>query len=103
MPDPGTPIPSVPDSKAVPKNRTRLSLVWFIPIVAAIAGVWIAVTRVLNEGPKITRVDPVSWSVFGRKGKEESDTENTSTLPGRVSAADGRTGARGAVAEGVSA
>jgi len=48
-------------------------------------------------------VDPVSWSVFGRKGKEESDAKNTSTVPGRVSAADGRTGARGTVAEGVSA
>jgi len=50
-----------------------------------------------------TGVDPVSWSVFGRKGKEERDAENTSSIPGRVSAADGRTGARGAVAEGVSA
>ncbi len=48
-------------------------------------------------------VDPVSWSVFGRKGKEESDAENTSTISGRVSAADGRTGARRAVPEGVSA
>ncbi len=56
MPDPDTPIPSVPESKAVPKSRTRLSLVWVIPIVAALAGVWIAVTRILSEGPKITIV-----------------------------------------------
>ncbi len=56
MPDPDAPIPSVPLSKAVPRNRTRLSLVWFIPLVAALAGVWIAVTRVLSEGPKITIV-----------------------------------------------
>src|ERR1700674_401542 len=48
-------------------------------------------------------VAPVSWSVFGRKGKEESDAENTSTIRGRVSAADGRTGARGTIAEGVGA
>jgi paraquat-inducible protein B len=34
----------------------RLSLVWVIPIVAALAGVWIAVTRILSEGPKITIV-----------------------------------------------
>ena len=27
----------VPDAKAVPKKRTRLSLVWIIPIVAAVA------------------------------------------------------------------
>ena len=40
----------------MPKKRTRLSLVWFIPIVAAIVGAWVAVTRVLSEGPKITIV-----------------------------------------------
>ncbi len=56
MPDPGAPTPSVPESKAVPRSRTRLSLVWIIPIVAALAGVWIAVTRILSEGPKITIV-----------------------------------------------
>ena len=56
MPDRDAPLPSVPESRAVPKKRTRLSLVWFIPIVAAIVGAWVAVTRVLSEGPKITIV-----------------------------------------------
>jgi paraquat-inducible protein B len=56
MPDREPPLPSVPDSRTVPKKRTRLSLVWLIPIVAAVVGVWIAVTRVLAEGPKITIV-----------------------------------------------
>src|ERR1700722_1313871 len=54
MPDPGTPTPSAPESRSVPKSRTRLSLVWVIPVVAALAGVWIAVTRIMGEGPKIT-------------------------------------------------
>ncbi len=54
MPDRDPPLPSVPQSRSVPKKRTRLSLVWFIPIVAAIVGAWVAVTRVLSEGPKIT-------------------------------------------------
>jgi paraquat-inducible protein B len=40
----------------VPKKRMRLSLVWVIPIVAALVGVWVAVTRVLSQGPKITIV-----------------------------------------------
>jgi paraquat-inducible protein B len=31
-------------------------LVWIVPIVAAIAGAWVAVTRILAEGPKITIV-----------------------------------------------
>jgi paraquat-inducible protein B len=56
MPERDPPIPAVPESRAVPKKRTRLSLVWFIPIVAAIVGAWVAVTRVLSEGPKITIV-----------------------------------------------
>src|SRR5271165_4364865 len=49
-------VPPVPQSRAVAKKQTRLSLVWIIPIVAALAGVWIAVTRILSEGPKITIV-----------------------------------------------
>src|SRR5712692_1623041 len=54
MPDRDPPIRPAPQSKAVPKKKTRLSLVWFIPIVAALVGAWVAVTRIENEGPKIT-------------------------------------------------
>ena len=42
MVEPNNPIPPVPESRAVPKKQTRLSLVWVIPIVAAVAGVWVA-------------------------------------------------------------
>lgn len=56
MPDRDVPLPPVPDSRAVPRKRTRLSLVWFIPIVAALVGAWVAVTRVMEEGPRITIV-----------------------------------------------
>jgi paraquat-inducible protein B len=56
MPDRDPPIPSVPDSRAVPRSRTRLSIVWIIPIVAALVGAWVALTRVLDEGPNITIV-----------------------------------------------
>jgi paraquat-inducible protein B len=56
MPDPNTPLPPIPESRAVARRQTRLSLVWIIPIVAAVAGAWIAVTRILSEGPKITIV-----------------------------------------------
>ena len=48
--------PTVPDSRAVPKKQTRLSLVWTIPIIAALVGVWVAVARIRSEGPKITIV-----------------------------------------------
>jgi paraquat-inducible protein B len=56
MPDRDTALPPVPESRAIPKKKTRLSLVWVIPIVAALIGVWVAVTRILSEGPTITIV-----------------------------------------------
>src|ERR1700676_3331893 len=56
MPDRDRPLPSFPDSRAVPRKRTRLSLVWVIPIVAALVGAWVAVARILSQGPKITLV-----------------------------------------------
>jgi paraquat-inducible protein B len=54
MPDRDPPLPSVPDSRAIPKKKTRLSLVWIIPIGAMLVGGWVAVARILSEGPKIT-------------------------------------------------
>jgi paraquat-inducible protein B len=54
MPDSERPLPPVPESRGISRKRTRISLVWFIPVVAAALGVWVAVTRVLGEGPKIT-------------------------------------------------
>jgi paraquat-inducible protein B len=56
MPDNDSPPSSLPQSRAIPRRGTRLSLVWLIPIVAALAGVWVAVMRILSEGPKITIV-----------------------------------------------
>ena len=54
MPESGEVPPRVPESRAVGRRRTRLSLVWLIPIVAAAAGAWVAVARILSEGPTIT-------------------------------------------------
>lgn len=56
MPDNEKFFPKVPESKIVVKKRMRISLVWIIPIVAAAAGVWIAVTHILSKGPEITIV-----------------------------------------------
>jgi paraquat-inducible protein B len=56
MPDGERPLPPVAESRGLAKSRTRLSLVWFIPIVAALVGVWVAVTRIMGEGPVITLV-----------------------------------------------
>lgn len=46
----------VPESRTVVKRRTRLSPVWLVPIVAALAGVWVAIAKVRSEGPTITIV-----------------------------------------------
>lgn len=54
MPDNDGAFSRAPESRVVSKKRTRISVVWLIPIVAAIAGGWVAVTRILGEGPKIT-------------------------------------------------
>lgn len=56
MPDNEKSFPAVAEAKTVPKKRTRISLVWVIPIVAAVAGVWIAVTKIMEKGPEITIV-----------------------------------------------
>ena len=47
---------AVPESRALPSRKTRISLVWVIPIIAALVGAWVAVTRIESEGPKITIV-----------------------------------------------
>jgi len=53
MSDGDRPVPDAPESRTVPPKRSRISLVWLIPIVAAAAGVWVAATMILGEGPKI--------------------------------------------------
>ncbi len=54
MPDHDNAPSQVPESRTLVKKKTRLSLVWIIPIVAALIGVWVAVTTIRSEGPKIT-------------------------------------------------
>ena len=73
MPDNDKLFSPVPEAKIVPKKRTRLSLVWVIPIVAAAAGVWIAVTKILNEGPKITITFQSAEGLAANKTKIEYD------------------------------
>src|SRR5436309_2060878 len=47
-------IGDIPPAEVVPKRRGSLSLVWLIPIVAALVGGWLAVKAVLDKGPTIT-------------------------------------------------
>jgi paraquat-inducible protein B len=47
---------NVPQATAVPKKRRKLSVVWIIPILAAVVALGIAVERFLSQGPTITIV-----------------------------------------------
>jgi paraquat-inducible protein B len=45
---------NLPQATVVPKRHTRISVVWIIPILAAVVAIGIAIHRVLSEGPTIT-------------------------------------------------
>ena len=80
MSDSEKPLPHVPQSRAVAKKRTRLSAVWIIPIVAAVAGAWVAVTRIMGEGPKITIVFKSAEGLEAGKTKIEYNGVEVGTL-----------------------
>ncbi|MGE5284515.1 MAG: intermembrane transport protein PqiB [Actinomycetota bacterium] len=43
----------IPRAESVPAKRARISIVWIIPVLAAVVGIGIAVQQRLNEGPEI--------------------------------------------------
>ncbi len=49
-------LADLPKATLEPKRRSRISVIWLIPLVAAVVAIGIAVNRVLNEGPTITIV-----------------------------------------------
>ena len=44
----------LPEAVAAPKSRWRLSIIWLIPLVAALIGGWLAVRAIMEKGPTIT-------------------------------------------------
>jgi paraquat-inducible protein B len=46
----------VPEAIVAPRRRVRISVVWIIPILAAVVALGIAIQRILSEGPTITIV-----------------------------------------------
>jgi paraquat-inducible protein B len=55
MGEPSKPL-DVPEATVVPPKRARISVIWIIPIVAALVALGIAIQRVRSEGPTITIV-----------------------------------------------
>src|SRR5579862_3792904 len=80
MADTDMELPPVPHAKAVSKKRTRLSLVWVIPIVAAVAGAWVAVTRIMSEGPEITIIFKSAEGLEAGKTKISYDGVDIGTV-----------------------
>ena len=46
----------LPRATVVPRRRQRISVIWIIPILAAVVAIGIAIQRILSEGPTITIV-----------------------------------------------
>lgn len=44
----------IPQAKVVTERKRSLSLVWVIPIVAALIGGWLVIKTIMNQGPTIT-------------------------------------------------
>src|SRR5262245_41702884 len=78
MPEAGARAPHIPDASTV--RRTRPSVVWLVPIVAAAVGVWVAVTRILAEGPTITITFQSAEGLEAGKTKIEFNGVEVGTL-----------------------
>ncbi len=48
------PLPDLPDAVSAPTGRRRLPLIWLVPLVAVLAGGWLAVRAILEKGPTVT-------------------------------------------------
>src|SRR5258705_1689908 len=60
-------LSSLPQASIERRRRSRISVVWLIPILAAVVAVGIAVQRILSEGPTITIVLKVAQGIEAGK------------------------------------
>src|SRR5262245_3088313 len=49
-------LPPLPEATVTQRRRTRISVVWIIPILAEVVALGIAIQRIMSEGPTITIV-----------------------------------------------
>jgi paraquat-inducible protein B len=61
------PLSDLPQADVVPRSRARISVVWIIPVLAAVVALGIAVQRILSEGPTITLVFKVAEGIEAGK------------------------------------
>src|SRR5262245_59166339 len=60
-------LASLPRATPVAGRRARVSVVWVIPVLAAVVAIGIWVQRILTEGPTITIVFPAAEGVEAGK------------------------------------
>jgi paraquat-inducible protein B len=58
---------NLPQATVVPKKQRRISVVWIIPILAAVVAIGIAIQRIVSEGPTISIVFKVAEGVEAGK------------------------------------
>ena len=58
---------NLPQANVVPRRRQRISIVWIVPILAAVVAIGIAIQRILSEGPTITIVFKIAEGVEAGK------------------------------------
>ena len=58
---------NIPQATVVPRRRQRISIVWIVPILAAVVAIGIAIQRILSEGPTITIVFKAAGGVEAGK------------------------------------
>src|SRR5262245_64073139 len=47
---------TLPQATVAPTKRTRISVIWIIPIFAAVVAIGVAIQRIRSQGPTITIV-----------------------------------------------
>ena len=80
--------PDVPESRVVTQKRTRLSLVWIVPIVAAVAGAWVAVDAHPERGADDHDRLPHGRGARGRARRRSTTTASTSARSRRSGSPD---------------
>jgi len=58
---------NLPRATVIPRRRQRISVVWIIPILAAVVAIGIAIQRIISEGPTITIVFKAAQGVEAGK------------------------------------
>jgi paraquat-inducible protein B len=56
-----------PQATVEPKRRGRISVIWIVPILAAVVAIGIAIQRIMSEGPTITIIFKVAEGIEAGK------------------------------------